>query len=621
MKNIIITFCTIITLVACNIDPLAVDMPNVNETEEINVDLNFTLGDNEGDETKATAKNSFVSGDVVFLFFYSKAEAPKYLELTYNGTSWDAEAKNGLRASDIALPKSTSGPLTALFLPYGSGYTVSADASNNFSIRNASGERYSGIYYAKRASNYWWTEATHTINGGTITLSPFGLGSGQKYIHFDISVPDGKEHHEYYLGQEFVRPLMFNYVEAGGALSSTRGSMGNNILGYYDDANEIVSFSGCLDETAVGNEKNYNFVLYDKTEDVRYYRVVKKKTISNHLSIGLGNYSDTEKWSTEEPTDPYFSVSSTTRVIFAPGNLQYQAKGDDEKEHWRFAEHQYDFVGGLIAKYTYEPVAENVQTGTVSGSDNKNIASDNTGWIDLFGWGTSGWSGALDDTKEYYDPTWEYYYPWASSSTSYSASTPKNKYHYGPAYDSTNKYGLYGVYDQGDWGVHNDILNGSDIDPAGTWRTPTQLEWDYLFNGRSVTNRFAKANLDIDGGDDYGGIHGVILLPDNYKHPSTVPAITGMNATDETSFEANNYTAGQWTLMEDAGAVFLPCAGMRWGLSVQHASRRGMYWSSSHYNSNCGYSMSFSITGVNTSGNSDALIGMSVRLIKVIPAE
>ena len=69
----------------------------------------------------------------------------------------------------------------------------------------------------------------------------------------------------------------------------------------------------------------------------------------------------------EEPTTPYqgignFSVSSSKKVTFAPGNLQYHAVNNQ----WRFAQHQSDTVG----------------------LSNENIEPDYDGWIDLFGWGT-----------------------------------------------------------------------------------------------------------------------------------------------------------------------------------------------------------------------------------------
>ncbi|MGN0236359.1 MAG: hypothetical protein ACI4BD_08675 [Paludibacteraceae bacterium] len=57
-----------------------------------------------------------------------------------------------------------------------------------------------------------------------------------------------------------------------------------------------------------------------------------------------------------------FSISTNKQVVFSPGNLQYQASTDT----WRFANHQYDYVGEL----------------------NVRISPTNENWIDLFGWGT-----------------------------------------------------------------------------------------------------------------------------------------------------------------------------------------------------------------------------------------
>lgn len=57
-----------------------------------------------------------------------------------------------------------------------------------------------------------------------------------------------------------------------------------------------------------------------------------------------------------------FSVGPSTKVNFSKGNLQYQASTGT----WRFAEHQWDVIGGA----------------------NSSISSNNVRWIDLFGWGT-----------------------------------------------------------------------------------------------------------------------------------------------------------------------------------------------------------------------------------------
>ena len=71
-----------------------------------------------------------------------------------------------------------------------------------------------------------------------------------------------------------------------------------------------------------------------------------------------------------------FSISETRQVVFSPGNLQYCPK----KDIWRFAEHQYDYIG----------------------EENIYISQDYEGWIDLFGWGT-GNNPTLNtiDTRDY----------------------------------------------------------------------------------------------------------------------------------------------------------------------------------------------------------------------------
>lgn len=59
-----------------------------------------------------------------------------------------------------------------------------------------------------------------------------------------------------------------------------------------------------------------------------------------------------------------FSTSATTKIGFAPANLQYHCT----QHIWRFAEHSYDVIGQA----------------------NENISDAYDGWIDLFGYGTSG---------------------------------------------------------------------------------------------------------------------------------------------------------------------------------------------------------------------------------------
>ena len=221
-----------------------------------------------------------------------------------------------------------------------------------------------------------------------------------------------------------------------------------------------------------------------------------------------------------------FSVSWTKKVYFSQGNLQYQASPNKK---WRFAENQWDFVG------TQKPKLGKAG-GTVGGSDNKKIYFTYTGWIDLFGWGTSGFG-----TKPYESSTTSSDY--AKSATGSIAGT---------------NY---------DWGVYNKISNGGNQE--GLWRTLTYSEWDYLISGRAQAS-------DLWGYGSVNNVNGIILLPDGWETPSSVKFTSGK----ELKYSTNVYTQDEWMVLQSYGAVFLPAAGRRSGTDVDRVGESGYYWSS-----------------------------------------
>lgn len=251
-----------------------------------------------------------------------------------------------------------------------------------------------------------------------------------------------------------------------------------------------------------------------------------------------------------------FSVSSSKQVYFSQGNLQYRASD----ERWRFAEHQYDYIG----------------------SDNSNISSTYSDYIDLFGWGTSGWySGAVC------------YEPW-------SISDEYANYYLG---GSSSNNQLTGSYANADWGVYNAIYNGGNM--SGLWRTLTKDEWVYVFEGRNnASSKYGHGKVN--------GVCGVILLPDSWTLPS------GLNFTAGNSNWINSYKTSQWALMEANGAVFLPAAGRRWGVSAEYYGSEGAYWSADSYDA-YGNKVGFYHDNLNPSDHYSRAYGLSVRL--VTPAE
>lgn len=279
-----------------------------------------------------------------------------------------------------------------------------------------------------------------------------------------------------------------------------------------------------------------------------------------------------------------FSVSSTDKVYFSKGNLQYTKSTGI----WSFMDHQYSTVE------------------TTSQAIGDDYASQDV--VSLFGWGTSGWNNG----NTYYQPY----------NTAYVNSSSKG-YGYGPKDGSTYTYDLTGTYANADWGLYNAISNGGNT--AGTWRTLTKDEWEWLLGPKTSPNpgtncrtsstvngtanaRYAKAYL-------FGTTHGVIIFPDSYTHPAGVTAPTGINATGSTSWYGNKYTATDWAKMEAAGCVFLPAAGRRDVTSISNVNAYVRYWTSTYNNAGMAHSVSITDNNMNPVDYNYKYFGYSVRLV------
>ncbi len=254
-------------------------------------------------------------------------------------------------------------------------------------------------------------------------------------------------------------------------------------------------------------------------------------------------------------------------IYFSKGNLQYRAGSYNT---WRFAEHQWEIIG----------------------AENEKISKDYTGWIDLFGFGATGYNQRMPYL--------------GNESTIFNTSE-----------------NLEGTYY--DWGNYCIIENGGNT--RGIWRTLDPKDWEYIiFNRPNAAQRVALAQVN--------SINGMILLPDEWNHPAGAPDIL-FNMND---FTANKFSVSQWEKMEKAGAVFLPAAGYRDSKQVSSGGKiidepnhvfsvgtLGLYWSSSINDGYSSYHLIFPYW-YDFAGEtkfemakmrwSDYNVGLSVRLVQ-----
>lgn len=249
--------------------------------------------------------------------------------------------------------------------------------------------------------------------------------------------------------------------------------------------------------------------------------------------------------------------------VNASGTQVQFAKGNLQyqatTDTWRFAEHQYDTIG----------------------EGNTYMSASYDGWIDLFGWGTGN-------------------APTRSESETFNSFV--------------------------DWGV-NPISNGGN--QPNQWRTLTADEWIYL-----IFRRDEGAQHRLVGLGTVNGINGFFLLPDdwNYREVPFVPiadmTTVGWDHANNMFYEPhgllfdnNHFSAAQWAKMEQHGAVFFPCAGMRSnGIPrITNVGLNAYYWSSTPQSDN--NKKAYGVECWNlywTVQTMPRLIGRAVRLVQEV---
>ena len=259
-----------------------------------------------------------------------------------------------------------------------------------------------------------------------------------------------------------------------------------------------------------------------------------------------------------------FSVSDNKRVIFAPGNLQAVIGSGPTNTYnytassWKFAEHQYDFIGNAAGNNSFA-------VGTT---------------VDLFGW--------VDASASY-------------DSYGLCTNTSRANAYYGTSASDALKT---------DWGSIPGVVSSC----GSGWHTLTSTEWNYLFTQRAnASSLYGQCQITTASGT----VTGMLILPDNWTRPSNCTVTPGTGAYDRVTYSATaaSGASNAWCDMEAAGAVFLPAAGNRRGVDVTRVGDDGSYWSSSVISENAAYDLNF-YSGRLTPQRGDLRYqGFSVRLV------
>ncbi|GEM_PF-4318209 len=243
-------------------------------------------------------------------------------------------------------------------------------------------------------------------------------------------------------------------------------------------------------------------------------------------------------------------------VHFAPSNLMYDLEG----KKWYFAAHQYDCIGNSLGNTDV--------TGSI-------------GSVDLFGW-------SVNSPVCYFG---------MNNATSFV----------GEAEDG----------DFLDWGVKPIwSRDGSTLFPSGTWYTPDANDMEYITSVRPASKvgkvnnaRYIKATV--------AGVPGLMLFPDVFSWPSELDVPKNINVP-QSYFDVNVYSAEEFEILENLGALFLPAGGYRLAKNVLEMGAAGRYWMSNSNGPTIANALDFTYLGV-TSYNTTYLryYGSCVRLAKV----
>lgn len=214
-----------------------------------------------------------------------------------------------------------------------------------------------------------------------------------------------------------------------------------------------------------------------------------------------------------------------------------------------------------VASVTFTRDGSQYKTGHFSVSATKSVkfSPGNLAYTDAQGF------YFFENQYDYSRNTGDVYDFFAYGASGYDGKTPTGSSYAIGDIDNTNY----------DWGVYNSIKHTkggqTTTYDAGVWRTLTWSEWIYLSNQRT-NHAFLITGARVNGR------YGIILLPDDWVAPANLPNMVPSMPFNDIPSEStvNTYNTSEWSIFENAGAVFIPALGNSGGYDNAYCC----YWSS-----------------------------------------
>ena len=252
--------------------------------------ITFNLTAKQSDATRAV-KTNWQAGDAIFVFF-DKVSAPKYLKMRFDGTDWSSEEYNGdtVTPGALGLSNGSFGTMRAVYLPFGSNATVSADGTS--------------FVFSKTYYTYYSTGTLpYSVQDNQVS-GDFNMVIPDNYVQFSVFQSRGSDE-AFSLGCDAVIPVGVASISADGTIvETTDKTFADDMPGYMyqsEDFSEYINydygiylskgfkgyvFSGKLNpDYSYGN--NYYFSLTSSAQRQDYF--VTGHSLASHSAVKLPN--------------------------------------------------------------------------------------------------------------------------------------------------------------------------------------------------------------------------------------------------------------------------------------------------------------------------------------------